>query len=133
MSFEFSRNVRDANFEKSAALAQAGANSPTIDLEQAVGGDIETIVGQIELPAVAGIADAKSLSFQLYDSADGSNWAAVDPAITTKVTASGGAGTAAGDKRFRFPPITRRYVRIQQTADASAGTFSGSFIFRLLF
>jgi len=131
--YEYSRNIRDAAKEVAAVLAQAGVNSDAIDLEQTRGGDVEGIVGQIEIPAVAGISDTKVLTFTLQDSADGSSWAAVDPSIVTTVTGASSAGTPAKDCRFRFPPNTRRYVRIAQTATATAGTFTGSFTFRLLF
>jgi len=131
--FEHSRNIRDAQKEVAVALAQAGANTGAIDLEQTIGGNIEGIVGQIDIPAVAGISDTKVLTFALQDSADGSNWAAVDPAVSTTVTGAGGTGTPAKDCRFRFPPGTRRYVRIAQTASATSGTFTGSVSFRLLF
>lgn len=132
MSFEFSNNLRDAAKEVSVAMIAAGANTPAIDLEQTRGGDIEGIVAQISVPSVSGITDGKVLSFALQDSADGVNFAAVDPAIGTSITAAGG-GTAAKDCRFRFPPITRRYVRIAQTITSSPGTFTGSVTFRLLF
>jgi len=53
MSYEYSRNIRDSQKEVAVALAQAGANTGAIDLEQAIGGNIEGIVGQIDIPAVA--------------------------------------------------------------------------------
>ena len=132
MAYEFSRNQADVNLEVTGTLAQGGVNTSAIDLEQEIGGDIENIVGQIDIPAVAGITGAKVLTFALEDSADGSSFAAVDPAVSTTVTGAGGSGTSAKDARFRFPPATRRYVRIAQTADASSGTFSGDVTFRIL-
>ena len=129
----FSRNIRDKDKEVYVALAQAGANTPSIDLEQDGGGDIEAIVGQIETPVVAGISNAKALTFKLEDSADNVTFAVVDPSITITVVGASGNGTPAKDGRFRFPPATRRYVRIAQTATASSGTFTGDVTFRLLF
>ena len=133
MAFEFTRNITDLEKTVSVALAQAGANTPAIDLEQTIGGQLEEIVAQVSVPAVAGLTDAKVLTFALQDSADGTNFTAVDPAISSTAVAAGGTGTPAKDIRFRFPPGTRRYVRIAQTATATAGTFTGSVTFLLLF
>lgn len=133
MSYEFSRNQKDAEKEVSVNLAQGGAVTPSIDLEQAIGGDVEDIVAQIDQPAVAGISDAKVITYKLEDSADNVTFVAVDPAISTTLTGAGGNGTPAKDSRFRFPPVTRRYVRLAQTATATAGTITGAVTFRLLF
>jgi len=133
MAFEFNRNQQDANYETTATLAQGGVDSTGFDLEQAIGGDIEPIVGELVIPAVAGITDDKVLTFTLEDSADNSTYAAIDPATTTTVTGTGGGGSPAKTVRFRFPPNTRQYVRIAQTADATAGTFTGDLTFRILF
>lgn len=131
--YEYSRNFRDSEKEVSVNLAQAGAQTPAIDLEQKIGGDLEGIVGQISIPAVAGITNAKVLTFALQDSADGVNFAPVDPSIVTTVVGGASGGSPAKDARFRFPPSCRRFVRIAQTADATSGTFSGAVTFRLLF
>ena len=133
MSFEFNRNIQDKNYTSTVAIAQAGANTASFDLEQAVGGDIERVVFSLAAPAAAGITDAKVVTYALQDSADGSSWAAVDPAISTTQTAAGSAGIAAKEIRFRLPANTRRYVRIAQTMTSSAGTVTGSMVSKLLF
>lgn len=133
MAYEFNRNQQDYNYTSSVAIAQAGANTASFDLEQAVGGDIEKVVFELAAPAAAGITDAKVVTYALQDSADGSSWAAVDPAISTTQTAAGGAGIAAKTIRFRVPANTRRYVRIAQTMTASAGTVTGNMVAKLLF
>jgi hypothetical protein len=133
MSFEFNRNLQDANYVSTVAIAQAGANTAAFDLEQAIGGDIEKVVFELSAPAAAGITDAKVVTYALQDSADGSSWAAVDPSITTTQTAAGGAGITAKSIRFRLPANTRRYVRIAQTMTSSAGTVTGSMVARLRF
>lgn len=133
MSFEFNRNLQDANYVSTVAIAQAGANTAAFDLEQAIGGDIEKVVFELSAPAAAGITDAKVVTYALQDSADGSSWAAVDPSITTTQTAAGGAGITAKSIRFRLPAKTRRYVRIAQTMTSSAGTVTGSMVARLRF
>lgn len=133
MSFEFNRNLQDKNYTSTVAIAQAGANTAAFDLEQAVGGDIEKVVFSLSAPTAAGISDTKVVTYALQDSADGSSWAAVDPAISTTQTGASSAGIVAKEVRFRVPANTRRYVRIAQTMTASAGTVSGSMVAKLLF
>ena len=133
MAFEHSRNIVDADKEVSVALAAGGANTPSIDLEQIIGGNIENIVAQVNVPEVPGLSDAKVLTFKLEDSADGITFAAVKPLISDTVTGAGGNGGPANDIRFRFSPAIRQYVRIAQTATATPGTLVESFDFRLLF
>lgn len=133
MSFEFNRNIQDKNYTSTVAIAQGGANTASFDLEQAVGGDIEKVVFSLSAPTAALISDAKVVTYALQDSADGSSWAAVDPAISTTQTGSGGAGIAAKEVRFRLPANTRRYVRIAQTMTSSAGTVTGNMVAKLLF
>ena len=132
MAFEFNRNQQDLNFTSTVAIAQAGANTATFDLEQAVGGDIERVVFELAAPTAAGITSTKVVTYALQDSADGSSWAAVDPAISTTQTADG-SGIAAKTVRFRVPANTRRYVRIAQTMTATAGTVTGNMVAKLLF
>jgi hypothetical protein len=128
-----SRRIKDAAYITTATLAQAGVNSTAFDLEQVQGGLIEGIQLEVAVPSVAGIADTKVLTFVLQDSADGSSFAAVDPGVSTTITAASGAGTAAKTVEFPLPPNTRRYVRVAQTATATAGTFTGAFTASLLF
>jgi len=133
MSFEFNRNIQDKNYTSTVAIAQGGANTASFDLEQAVGGDIEKVVFSLSAPTAALISDTKVVTYALQDSADGSSWAAVDPAISTTQTGSGGAGIVAKEVRFRLPANTRRYVRIAQTMTSSAGTVTGNMVAKLLF
>lgn len=128
-----SRRQKDANFITTAILAQAGVSSTGFDLGQVAGGLIEGVQLELIVPAVAGITDAKVLTFALSDSADGITYAAVDPAQSTTVTGASGTGTPAKTIGFALPANARRFVRIEQTATATAGTFTGSFTASLLF
>lgn len=130
MSFEFNRNQQDLRYSNSTALHTTAANSASLDLEQVTGGDIERIVGEVVSPASAATT-GKICTYTLQDSADNSAWAAVDPAVTTTITAASSA-LAAKTVRFRFPPNVRRYVRIAQTGD-TLGSVAGSFTFKVLF
>jgi hypothetical protein len=135
MPFEFNRNQQDQNYVSTVTLLAAGATTAAFDLEQAVGGDVERVVFELAGPALttAQLTDAKVVTYALQDSADGSSWAAVDPAISTTQTGAGGAGAAAKTVRFRLPANTRRYVRIAQTATATPGTLTAAMVAKLLF
>jgi hypothetical protein len=133
MAYEFNRNIQDAAFTSTVAIAQAGANTATFDLEQVTGGDVEKVVFELSAPVAAGISDTKVVTYTLKDSPDGITFTVLDPSIATTQTASGGAGIAAKSVRFRLPPITKRYVRIEQTMTATAGTVSGDMVAKLLF
>lgn len=132
MAFEFNRNQQDAAYTSSVAIAQAGANSAIFDLEQVFAGDIQDFVVEVSAPAAAGITSGKVLTYTLQDSANGTDFAVLDPSIATTQTATG-SGVAAKTIRFRTSPSTRRYIRVAQTSEATAGTFSGSFTTKLLF
>lgn len=135
MAFEFNRNQQDQNYVSTVTLLAAGANTASFDLEQAVGGDIERVVFELAGPALttAQLTDGKIVTYTLQDSADGSSFAAVDPAVTTTQTGAGGAGAAAKTVRFRVPANTRRYVRIAQTASGTPGTLTAAMVAKLLF
>jgi hypothetical protein len=134
MAYEFNRNIQDSAYTSTVAVTQAGANTATFDLEQVIGGDVEKVVFELSAPAVSGISDTKVLTYTLKDSPDGTTFTTLDPAIATTQTGASSAGVAAKTVRFRLPPITKRYVRIEQTATASAGTFaSQTMVAKLLF
>ena len=135
MAFEFNRNQQDQNFTSTVTLLAAGATTAAFDLEQAVGGDVERVVFELAGPALttAQLTDAKVVTYALQDSADGSSWAAVDPAISTTQTGVSTSGAAAKTVRFRLPANTRRYVRIAQTASGTPGTLTAAMVAKLLF
>jgi hypothetical protein len=131
MPYEFNRNTQDLAYTSTVAIASAGANTASFDLEQLIGGDIEKVVFELNCPAAANIS-AGTYTYTLKDSPDGSNWTVLDPTVvTTQVFATG--GLAAKTVRFRLPPIAKRYVRIEQTSTGSTGTVSGSMVAKLLF
>jgi len=126
-----SRRLKDANFVTTKAMHTTLANSTAFDLEQVTGGLIENLLVEVISPAEASATDTKIATFTLEDSADNASFAAVDPKITTTVTATG-AGLAAKTVEFPLPPNTRRYIRVAQTGN-TLGTLSGSFSVSLLF
>jgi hypothetical protein len=130
------RNLVDENFEVTKALPAAAANNNTdaLDLEQTTGGQIEAIAFEIAVPALPALVEAKTVTITVQDSADGTNFAAIDPAISTVITGGVGNGAAAKTVRFRLPPSARRYVRLNTAVLADGGNNTGvSLTFRALF
>lgn len=136
MANEFVRNLTDAKLvvTKACPAANANHNTGTIDLEQTTGGQIEKIAAEIEIPALPSLADAKTLTVKLQDSADNVTFADVDPLIQTSVLGVSTNGSAAKTVRFRFPPGVKRYVQLNLAVAASGGDNTAkSVTFRLLF
>lgn len=123
MSFEYNRNIRDAAKVGTLAVPAAAANisGAAVDLEQVNGGIMENVDFEIAIPALPSLADAKSLTVTVQDSADGTTFANLDPSQVTTVTGAGGAGSAAKTVRFRMPPQARRYIGLNLAVAASGG------------
>jgi hypothetical protein len=132
MAYEFNRNIQDAAFTSTVAIASAGANTASFDLEQVTGGDVEKVVFELSCPLAASIT-AGTYTYKLSDSSDNSSFTAVDPLTSTTQVFVSGTGLPAKTVRFRLPPVTKRYVRIEQTASGSTGTVGGSMVAKLLF
>lgn len=137
MSFEYNRNQRDAAFATTKAFPAAAATAvtPSFDLSQKAGGELEQIEAEIVIPALANNVDpAKVLTIALHDSADNSSFAATDPLVQTSVPGVATTGSAAKTVRFRFPPGTRRYVRLSASVVTGGGDNTASKVgFALLF
>lgn len=136
MSNEHVRNLTDADKVVTKALPAAAANHNTdaLDTEQTVGGILENIAFEVVIPALPSLADAKSLTVKVQDSADNSSFADLDPLISTTVTGASSAGSAAKTVRFRLPPSARRYIALNLAVAASGGDNTAkSVTFRMLF
>jgi hypothetical protein len=136
MAYEYNRNLTDAakTVTKAAPAAAANHNTPTIDLEQVTGGDIERIVCQVSIPATDTLVNTYAITIKLQDSADDSSYATVDPLIQTTVVGTAGNVSAAKTVRFRLPPGVRRYIQLNIAVPASAGDVTDTTVtFQLLF
>lgn len=119
-----SRRLADANLTKTKALPAAGASnaSASIDLGSTVlGPAADNIEVLISLPATPSLADTKSVTLTLKDSADDSTFAAITGVSTLVVTGAGGAGASASSRQIRLPSTTRRYLRLDAAVEASGG------------
>lgn len=126
----YSRRQKDAAFITTKALHTTLANSNSFDLGQVAGGLVENI--QVEIISPADVATTGTIcTYKLQDSADNSTFADVDPSVSTTITAASSA-LAAKTVEFPLPPVTRRYIRIQQTGN-TLGAVAASFTVSLLF
>lgn len=101
--------------------ANANATSSAIDLEQICGGDLDNIVIELAIPATTALVEDKVVTFNMYDSANGSSFAAIDPAISTTIVGASGNGSAAKVVAFRLPVNARRYVAVNCAVENGGG------------
>lgn len=126
---------QNAMVEKAHPAATATANSDAIDLGSKAPGPLtEEVQVRLYSGAAPTLADTRTLTTKLQDSADGVTFADV-PAIASIVqTGAGGAGAAAVERVIYLPPSIRRYIRLTSTASASTGDQTGvKFGLELLF
>jgi hypothetical protein len=118
------RFTRDSALSVNKALPAAGAAnaSDAIDLGADNPGPIvDEFDVLVELPATPSLADTKTVTLTLEDSADGATFAAIPALATLVVTGAGGAGAAAATRRVKLPPDVRRYIRLGQAVASSGG------------
>lgn len=124
--------MKDALLKVLKYLPAAGANNTTdaIDLEadsSAVARGERAPVRHllVSVPALPANTDnTKTITIDLYDSADGVTFAQVQPLIECQVPGVAVTGSLATD--FRFPlPAVRRYIALKSTVPAGAGDNTG--------
>ena len=127
-----SRRQKDKNLIVETAIAAAAASaSASIDLEQVQGGLIEGLQLELIHPAFT-ITSGKLASYVLQDSADNVTFADVDPKVST-ATAAITTTSIAKTVEFPIPPVTRRYIRVNQATADMGGAGTAKFTIALLF
>ena len=117
-------NRRDAALTVTKACPAAGAsvNTATIDTGSAGDASLANAVVEIAIPALPSLADGKTLTVKLQDSADNSTYA--DVAELASVVVTGAADAKGSDKKtavVRLPPGARRYLQANIAVAASGG------------
>ena len=114
--------LKDANLIKTLALPAAGAVAHT-DILDLMQGPYQEPHFEVELsfPALPSLADGKSATATLEDSADGVNFNAVAALEPLVVTGAGGNGSALAVRKVRIPSDTRQYLRASVAVDAAGG------------
>lgn len=123
------RTLRDTSLIVTKALPAAGANhnSGTLDLGSANPGvAIEGIEVEIAIPALAALADTKTLTVKLQDSADDSSYSDIEELSSVVVTGVSTAGSAAKTVAVRLPSSTKRYLQANLAVAASGGDNTAS-------
>ena len=116
--------IRDNNLKVTKALPAAGATnySASIDLRAGTPGVTQDDAQlEVAIPALPSLADAKTATVTVQDSADDSTFAdvpALAPVVLTGVSTS---GAAAVTRLFPLPKDLRRFVRVKQVVQSAGG------------
>ena len=117
--------IRDAALKVTKALPAAGANhnTGTIDLGSTNPGlAVESFEVEIAIPALPSLAEGKTLTVKVQDSADDSTYADVAALATLVVTgAASAAGSAAATRTVRLPSSVKRYIQANLAVASSGG------------
>jgi hypothetical protein len=119
------RAIKDARLlvTKVFPAANANDNTGTIDLVN-TGYKPEEMALNIAWPILSNLVDAKTIIFDVQDSADDSSYASTGVGYT--LLAAGASGVLAGNVNLRLKATTRRYIQVNR-AVASAGGNSTAF------
>lgn len=119
------RAFKDAQLVRTKALpAAAAANfSDSIDLQVPnVGANLDNMEFVVSIPATPSLANTKTVTLTLKDSADDTTFAAIPGVNTLVVTGAGGVGAAAASVSVKLPPAARRYIRLDAAVEADGGS-----------
>ena len=117
-------NRRDAALTVTKACPAAGAsvNTATIDTGSAGDASLANAVVEIAIPALPSLAEGKTLTVKLQDSADNSTYADVAELASVVVTgAADASGSAAATRTVRLPSGVRRYIQANLAVAGSGG------------
>ena len=125
------RSLEDAANTVSAAIPAAGATVTSSSLNVGTGRKSEHLALGVDVPALSGLASTKNVTFTLLHSDDNATFVAVPDAAAQVVTGPVSGGSAATRLRCSFPTLSKQYIAMQAVADASAGTISGTWYFKI--
>lgn len=113
---------RNTNVEKAHPAANASASTDAIDLGvNRAGVNLDEIDVRIYSEAVPNLADTKTATLTVEDSADNSSFSPIAGLSTLVQTGASSAGAAAATRTIKLPPSTRRYVRVTSAIVADGG------------
>ena len=117
---------RDPMLQTLMALPAAGAGNSHASLDLGTSGTAvypsnQRIALEIALPATPSLADTKTATLTISDSADNVTFAPIPQLAPVVATGAGGAGAAAQTVVFPLPGTTRRYLRVDQAVAAAGG------------
>lgn len=116
---------RDAALTATKACPAAGANhnTATIDLKSTTAGAFaDSVEVEIVIPALPSLAEGKTLTVKLQDSADDSSYADIPELASLVVTGAAlAAGSAAATRVIRLPSSAKRYLQANLAVASSGG------------
>jgi hypothetical protein len=119
------RAMLDANvsFTVTGPNVATGANGTLLDLGQTAMFPVnERVDVQIVVPAMPSLANTKTATFTVVDSADSnSSNASAIAAVATVVITGGASGGAATTVYRKLPGATRQYIGLQSAGVANGG------------
>lgn len=118
------RRLLDGSHIKTQALPAANASNAaaSIDLGSPTLGPVaDDLEFEVSVEALPSLANATTVTVTIADSADNSTFAAIPSLATLVLTGAGGVGAAAASRRYKLPPTTRQFVRVQAAVLTGAG------------
>ena len=116
------RSLKDAELIRAVNLPAAGGEASTTPLDLTQGPPQEDCYElEVHVPALPSLADGKSATVILEDSADAVSFVTIAALASIKVTGAGGAGAAELSRRVCLPAMTRQHVRATVAVDAAGG------------
>ncbi len=120
---------RDTALTTTKACPAAGANhnTATLDLKSTTAGAFaDSVEVEIAIPALPSLADGKTLTVKLQDSADNTTFADIAQLASLVVTgATGTGGSAAATRVIRLPSSAKRYLQANLAVAGSGGDNTG--------
>lgn len=114
----YDREDKAVNLSKALPAAAATAYTDALYVGNGRLNDYEFEIGHEAVPS---LADAKTVTIKLQDSADGVTFADVAVLASLVSTGAGGAGAAANAVRVSLPSTVRNYIRASATVLAAGG------------
>jgi hypothetical protein len=116
------RSIKDAALIKTVALPAAGASASTAALDlQVVDAAFERVELELAVSALPSLADTKTCTVTLEESADNITFSAIASFATLVLTGAGSAGAASATRTVRIPSGTKRYIRATAAIAAAGG------------
>ena len=115
---------RDAALTTTKACPVAGANhnTATLDLKSTTAGAFaDSVEVEIVIPALPSLADGKTLTVKLQDSADNSSYTDIPELAAFVVTGVSTNGSAAATRTVRLPSTTKRYLQANLAVATGGG------------
>jgi len=115
-------SLQDAELTRTVAFPAAGATASTASIDLLATRQEEShFEVEIAVPALANLAEAKTVTVTLEDAADDASFTAIEGLAALEVTGEVGGGAAASVLRVRLPRSARRYLRATAEVEAAGG------------